>query len=112
MDENKLKTGSVARKAASAYRKLEDALVGGYKKVEDAVVGGYQKIEDKFTGTFLEEDGPLKTGGMAEKATSAYQKVEDTVVSGYKKVEHAFTGAFRERGESTAPFKPDAPEAE
>ena len=46
-------------------------------------------IEDKFADKFLEEDGSLKTGGMAEKATAAYHKVEDTVVGGYKKVENA-----------------------
>ena len=43
---------------------------------------------------FLEEDGTLKTGGMAEKATATYQKIEDTVVGGYKKIENAFVGAF------------------
>lgn len=38
----------------------------------------YQGIEDKFADKFLEEDGSLKTGGMAEKATAVYHKVEDT----------------------------------
>ena len=33
----------------------------------------YQGIEDKLADKFLEEDGSLKTGGMAEKATAAYQ---------------------------------------
>ena len=33
----------------------------------------YQGIEDKFADKFLEEDGSLKTGGMAEKASAAYQ---------------------------------------
>ena len=28
----------------------------------------YQGIEDKFADKFLEEDGPLKTGGMAKKS--------------------------------------------
>ena len=57
----------------------------------------YQGIEDKFADKFLEEDGSLKTGGMAEKATAAYHKVEDTVVGGYKKVENAFVEAFLEK---------------
>lgn len=57
----------------------------------------YQGIEDKFADKFLEEDGSLKTGGMAEKATAAYHKVEDTVVGGYKKVENAFVDAFLEK---------------
>ena len=47
----------------------------------------YQGVEDKFADKFLEEDGSLKTGGMAEKATAAYHKVEDTVVGGYKNVD-------------------------
>ena len=45
-------------------------------KIGEAVVGTYKKIEDKFVETFLNEDGSMKTGGMAEKATSAYQAVE------------------------------------
>ena len=57
----------------------------------------YQGVEDKFADKFLEEDGSLKTGVMAEKATAAYQKVEDTVVGGYKKVENAFVDAFLEK---------------
>lgn len=39
----------------------------------------------------------MKTGGVADKATSAYQKIEDTVVGGYKKVENAFVDAFLEK---------------
>ena len=57
----------------------------------------YQGVEDKFADKFLEEDGSLKTGVMAEKATAAYHKVEDTVVGGYKKVENAFVDAFLEK---------------
>ena len=57
----------------------------------------YGWIEDKFVDKFLEEDGSLKTGGMAEKATAAYHKVEDTVVGGYKKVENTFVDAFLEK---------------
>lgn len=33
------------RGAASAYHKIENAVVGGYKKIEDGVVNGYKKIE-------------------------------------------------------------------
>lgn len=66
-------------------------------KIGEAVVGAYKKIEDKFVETFLNEDGSMKTGGMAEKATSAYQAVEDAVVGGYKKVENAFVDAFLEK---------------
>lgn len=53
----------------------------------------------RFVGTFLEEDGSMKTGGMAEKVTGAYKKVEDSVVGGYKKVEDAFVDAFLEKSE-------------
>ena len=66
-------------------------------KVGEAVVGAYKKIEDKFVETFLNEDGSMKTGGMADKATAAYQKVEDTVVGSYKKIEDAFVDAFLEK---------------
>lgn len=68
-------------------------------KLGKKIIGAYQGIEDKFVETFLEEDGSLKTGGMAEKATSAYQKIEDSVVGGYKKVESAFVDAFLEKVE-------------
>ena len=51
--------------------------------------------------TFLEEDGSLKTGGMADKVTGAYQKVEDTVVDGHKKIETAFGDAFLEQDDGT-----------
>ena len=71
--------------------KLKPGKLG--KKIMDA----YQGIEDKFVDKFLEEDGSLKTGGMAEKATAAYHKVEDTVVGGYKNVENAFVDAFLEK---------------
>lgn len=64
-------------------------------KVGETIVGIYKKVEDKFVDTFLEEDGSLKTGGMAEKATSAYQKIEDAVVGGYKKVEDTFVGGYQ-----------------
>lgn len=65
-------------------------------KIEKAVVGAYKKIEKAFVDAFLNEDGSMKTGGMAEKATGAYQKVEDSVVGAYKKVEGAFVSAFLE----------------
>ena len=66
-------------------------------KIGKTVIGAYQKVEEKFVDTFLEEDGSLKTGGMAEKVTGACQKVEDAVVGGYKKVEDAFVNAFLEK---------------
>ena len=71
--------------------KLKPGKLG--KKIMDA----YQGIEDKFVDKFLEEDGSLKTGGMAEKATAAYHKGEDPVVGGYKKFENAFVDAFLEK---------------
>lgn len=67
------------------------------EEIAEKVVGAYKKIEDKFVDTFLNEDGSMKTGGMAEKATSAYQKIEDGVVGAYKKVEDAFVDAFLEK---------------
>ena len=66
-------------------------------KIGKAVIGAYKNVEEKFVDTFLEADGSLKTGGMAEKVTGACQKVEDTVVGGYKKVEDAFVDAFLEK---------------
>ena len=68
-------------------------------KLGEKIVNTYKGIEDKFVDTFLEEDGSLKTGGMAEKATSAYQKIEDTVVGGYKKIEDRFVDTFLEKTE-------------
>lgn len=68
-------------------------------KLGEKIVNTYKGIEDKFVDTFLEEDGSLKTGGMAEKATSAYKKIEDAVVGGYKRVEDAFVDAFLEKVE-------------
>lgn len=64
-------------------------------KIGEKVVGAYETVEKKFTDTFLNEDGTMKTGGMADKATSAYQKVEDGVVGAYKKVEDGFVGAYK-----------------
>ena len=61
----------------------------------------------KFEDTFLEENGSLKTGGMAEKVTGAYQKIEDSVVGGYKKVENAFVDAFLEKVDSDEDKKQD-----
>lgn len=68
-------------------------------KLGQKVIGAYKGIEKKFVDTFLEEDGSLKTGGMADKVTGAYQKVEDTVVGGYKKLENAFVDAFLEKND-------------
>lgn len=66
-------------------------------KIGKTVMAAYKNVEEKFVDTFLEADGSLKTGGMAEKVTGAYQKVEDSVVGGYKKVENAFVDAFLEK---------------
>lgn len=66
-------------------------------KIGRTVIGAYKNVEQKFVDTFLEEDGSLKTGGMAGKVTGACQKVEDAVVGGYKKVENAFVDAFLEK---------------
>ena len=68
-------------------------------KLGSKVVQAYRQAENAFVDTFLEADGSLKTGGMADKVTGAYQKVEDTVVGGYKKVENAFVDAFLEKSE-------------
>ena len=78
----------------SEYR-LKPGKVG--KKIMDT----YQNVEDKFVETFLNEDGSMKTGGMAEKVTAAYHKIEDTVVGGYEKVENAFVEAFLEKADSS-----------
>lgn len=72
----------------------EYKLNGG--KIEEAVTKAYKKIEKAFVDAFINEDGSMKTGGMAEKATGVYQKVEDSVVGAYKKVESAFVNAFLE----------------
>lgn len=64
-------------------------------KIGEKVIDAYEKVEKKFTETFLNEDGSLKTGGMAEKSTSAYQKIEDGVVGAYKKVEDGAVGAYK-----------------
>ena len=87
------------------------------KKVLDA----YKSVEDRFVDAFLEEDGSLRTGGMADKVTGAYRKVEDTVVGGYQKVERtvvdgykaiegAFVDAFLEKTDSDAPAGDHSPE--
>lgn len=60
----------------------------------------------------MNEDGSMKTGGMAEKATAAYQKIEDTVVGGYKKVEDAFVDAFLEKTDEDNTEKTDSPASE
>ena len=79
-------------------------------KIGKTVMAAYKNVEEKFVDTFLEADGSLKTGGMAEKDTGAYQKVEDSVVGGYKKVENAFVDAFLEK-EDDKNF-PDPPQVE
>ena len=64
-------------------------------KLGEKVIDACKGIEEKFVDTFLEEDGSLKTGGMADKVTGTYQKVEDTVVGGYKKVEDTVVGGYK-----------------
>lgn len=64
-------------------------------KLGNTIINTYKSIEHKFEDTFLEEDGSLKTGGMAEKVTGAYQKIEDSVVGGYKKVENGVVGSYK-----------------
>ena len=81
-------------------------------KLGKNIMKEYKKIEDKFVDTFLEEDGSLKTGGMAEKATNAYQKIEDTVVGGYKKIEDAFVDAFLEKVENPSQDQKSSAEAD
>ena len=99
-NKRKIQYGHNETKENSGYK----LCVGGfimseYKlkpgKLGEKIVDTYKGIEEKFVDTFLEEDGSLKTGGMAEKATSAYQKIEDAVVGGYKKVEDTFVGGYK-----------------
>lgn len=73
-------------------------------KIGKKVIGAYQNIEEKFVSAFLEEDGSMKTGGMAEKVTGAYKKVEDSVVGSYKKVENTFIDAFLEKSDEVYPM--------
>ncbi|MGN0292719.1 MAG: hypothetical protein ACI4D3_01805 [Lachnospiraceae bacterium] len=79
MDEYKLKTGKMAEKATSAYKKIEETVVDGYKKVEDTVVGGYKKIEDAFVDAFLEKvtEGNHVPGNTAEKENA--KEKENTI---------------------------------
>ena len=91
----------IRRSPARMDNKHEAIIMSEYKlkpgKLGKKIMDAYQGIEDKFVDKFQEEDGSLKTGGMAEKATTAYHKVEDTVVGVYKKVENAFVDAFLEK---------------
>ena len=70
-------------------------------KVGKKIMATYQNVEDKFVETFLNEDGSMKTGGMAEKVTAAYHKIENTDVGGYEKVENAIVEAFLEKADPT-----------
>ncbi len=70
-------------------------------KLGKTLINAYKKIEDKFVKAFLEEDGSLKTGGMAQKATASYRKIENAVVGSYKKIEDAFVEAFLEKVEDS-----------
>ena len=64
-------------------------------KLGEKIVGAYKTVEEKFADTFLEEDGSLKTGGMAQKVTNVYQKIEDTVVNGYQRIEDTVVGGYQ-----------------
>lgn len=68
-------------------------------KIGEKVISAYEKVEKKFTDTFLNEDGSMKTGGVAEKVTGVYQKIEEGVVGTYKKVEDSFVETFLEKSE-------------
>lgn len=81
----------IAEGITEGYQKIEDGVVEGYKKIETGVVTGYKKIEtgvvegfgkitDKLAGAMLNEDGTLKTGGVAEKVTGAFDKIADKFV--------------------------------
>ena len=70
----------IAESVTEGYKKIEDGVVGGYKKIEDGVVGGFKKIEDKVTGAFLNEDGSMKTGGVADKVVGGFNKIADKFV--------------------------------
>lgn len=88
------------------YEKIEEGVVTGYKKIETGVVEGYKKMEDKFTGVVLNEDGSLKTGGVAEKVVDGYKMVEDTVVDGFNKMTDKFVSKFLTKdGETVADAK-------
>lgn len=72
-------------------------------KIGEKVIDAYKNVEEKFADTFLEEDGSMKTGGMAEKVNGIYKKVEDSVVGGYQKMEDAFVDAFLEKSDKGDP---------
>ena len=84
-----------------ANEKIMDGITEGYEKIEDGAVSGYKKIEDKFTGTFLTEDGDLKTGAVGEKVVEGYKKVESSVVNGFSKMTDKFVGKFLTRDGET-----------
>lgn len=65
---------------AEGYKKIEGGVVEGYKKIESGVVEGFGKITDKFAGAMLNDDGSMKTGGMAEKVTGTFNKIADKFV--------------------------------
>ena len=69
--------------------------------------GIYRGMERAFVDTFLEPDGSLRTGGMAEKATGAYRRVERAVVGRYQRIEDAFVARFLEPGDETHNGKED-----
>lgn len=55
------------------------------EKIGKKVSGAYEKAEKKFVDTFLQEDGSMKTDGMAEKKISVYRKIEDGVTGTCRK---------------------------
>lgn len=64
-------------------------------------------MERSFVDTFLEPDGSLRTGGMAEKATGAYRRVERAVVDRYQKIQDAYVDRFLEPTDQTHNGKED-----
>ena len=71
------------------------------------LIRAYRAAERRFTRTFLEPDGSLRTGGLAEKATGAYCRVERAVVGRYQKIEDAFVARFLEPSDETHNGKED-----
>lgn len=76
-------------------------------KLGRKLLGIYRSMEQSFTDAFLEPDGSLRTGGMAEKATGAYRLVERAVVDRYQKIQDAFVDRFLEPTDPTHNGKED-----
>ena len=67
-NQDVMKDQKTEQKAKTAYKKVENAVVGSYQAVEDGVVGGYQKmqdsivhgftrISDRFVARYLQHEG-------------------------------------------------------